>query len=49
MGHEIEVREETFFSSHFARPSAIRIERNGILRGGANPLKPALAAGAEEP
>ena len=47
MGHEIEVREETFFSSHFARPSAIRVERNGILRGGANPLKPALAAGVD--
>lgn len=47
MGHEIEVREETFFSSHFARPSAIRIDRDGTLRGGANPLKPALAAGSE--
>jgi len=48
MGHEIERREETFFSSHFARPSAIRIERNGILRGGANPQKPALAAGLDD-
>ncbi|MBA2370603.1 MAG: gamma-glutamyltransferase [Chloroflexi bacterium] len=48
MGHEIELREETFFSSHFARPSAIRVERDGTLRGGANPLKPALAAGIDE-
>ena len=47
MGHEIELREETFFSSHFARPSAIRVERGGALRGGANPMKPALAAGLE--
>lgn len=47
MGHELELREETFFSSHFARPSAIVIDRDGTLRGGANPLKPALAAGLE--
>jgi gamma-glutamyltranspeptidase/glutathione hydrolase len=45
MGHVVEVREETFFSSHFARPSAIAIAPDGTLRGGANPLKPALAAG----
>ena len=47
MGHEVEAREETFFSSHFARPSAILVDRDRTLRGGANPLKPALAAGLE--
>lgn len=47
MGHELELREETFFSSHFARPSAIGVAPDGTLRGGVNPLKPALAAGLD--
>ncbi len=47
MGHELELREETFFSAHFARPSAIFVSGDGTLRGGANPLKPALAAGLD--
>lgn len=47
MGHELELREETFFSSHFARPSAIVVDGTGRMRAGANPLKPALAAGLD--
>ncbi len=47
MGHELELREETFFSSHFARPSAILVDRDRTLRAGVNPLKPALAAGLD--
>ena len=47
MGHEIELREETFFSSHFARPSVILVDGTGRMRAGANPLKPALAAGLD--
>ncbi|HEX4744812.1 MAG TPA: gamma-glutamyltransferase [Candidatus Limnocylindria bacterium] len=47
MGHELELREETFFSSHFARPSAILVDASGMKRAGANPLKPALAAGLD--
>ncbi len=46
MGHVLDVREETFFSSHFARPSAIAIDReSGVLRAGVPRTKPSLAAG----
>lgn len=47
MGHELETRDETFFSAHFARPSAIVVEQDGHVRGGVNPLKPALAVGID--
>ncbi|MDP9265752.1 MAG: gamma-glutamyltransferase [Chloroflexota bacterium] len=46
IGHILDVREETFFSSHFARPSAIAIDReSGLLRAGVPQTKPTLAAG----
>lgn len=46
MGHILDVREETFFSTHFARPSAIAIDpESGVLRAGVPRTKPTLAAG----
>ncbi|MFN2521360.1 MAG: gamma-glutamyltransferase [Candidatus Limnocylindria bacterium] len=46
MGHVLDVREETFFSSHFARPSAIAIGQDGgALRAGVSRTKPTLAVG----
>jgi gamma-glutamyltranspeptidase / glutathione hydrolase len=46
LGHEVIVREETFSTSHFARPNGVLVDATtGELRGGVNQYKPALAIG----
>ena len=45
MGHRISVAEETFVSAHFGRANAIRIDPDGLLRGGVNRLKETTAVG----
>jgi gamma-glutamyltranspeptidase/glutathione hydrolase len=46
LGHDLEVREESFSSTYFARPNGITIDPDtGVLRGGVNQFKPAMAMG----
>ncbi|HET8570044.1 MAG TPA: gamma-glutamyltransferase family protein [Candidatus Limnocylindria bacterium] len=45
MGHELALKDETFFSANFARPGAIVVKDDGTLRGGVNVFKPAIATG----
>ena len=46
LGHQVTVVEETFSTSHFARPNGVLVDRaSGTLRGGVNQYKPATAAG----
>lgn len=45
-GHMLDVREETFSTTYFGRPNAVLIDENdGMIRGGVNQYKPALAIG----
>ena len=46
MGHRVSAKEETFASSHFARPSAIAI-RGSALRAGVGALKTSTAIGVD--
>lgn len=48
MGHRVSVREETFASSHFARPSAIAVDGSS-LRAGVGALKTSTAIGVDRP
>jgi gamma-glutamyltranspeptidase/glutathione hydrolase len=46
LGHDVVVKEETFGTSHFARPAAVLIDpTTGHLRGGVNLFNPAMAMG----
>ena len=42
-GHEVRIAEENFFSTHFGRANAIRVDPDGTLRGGVHRLKPTTA------
>ena len=44
-GHELRVVEENFVSSQFGRANAIRVDRDGTLRGGVHRLKQTTAVG----
>ncbi|GAC1455483.1 MAG: hypothetical protein NVSMB8_00820 [Candidatus Limnocylindrales bacterium] len=46
MGHRLSVKEETFASSHFARPSAIAVD-GSTRRAGVGALKASTAIGVE--
>ncbi len=46
MGHRIDVKEESFASSHFARPSAIGVDGHD-LRAGVGALKTSTAIGSD--
>lgn len=47
LGHRVSVKEETFASSHFARPSAIAVDGTA-LRAGVGALKTSTAIGVDE-
>jgi hypothetical protein len=44
LGHEVVVKEETFGTSHFARPALVVVDGD-VLRGGVNLFNPACAGG----
>ncbi len=45
LGHRLEIVEETFASAYFGRANAIRVDRDGTLRGGVHRLKATAAVG----
>jgi gamma-glutamyltranspeptidase/glutathione hydrolase len=46
LGHDVVLKEETFGTSHFARPAAVLVDpATGTLRGGVNLFNPAHAIG----
>ena len=45
LGHELSVRRETIGTSEFARPNAIHIGDDGMLRSGMFPYSPTTAIG----
>jgi len=44
-GHTLDIRERTFMPRPFASPTAILIDADGQLHGGADPLHPGVAVG----
>jgi gamma-glutamyltranspeptidase/glutathione hydrolase len=46
LGHELDVREETFSTTYFGRPNMVMVDSaTGDLLGGVNQYKPAYAMG----
>lgn len=45
MGHQVVRREDSLSESHFARPSGIRVDPDGTLKGGVFQYSPATAVG----
>jgi gamma-glutamyltranspeptidase/glutathione hydrolase len=45
LGHALAVREATFWPRSFASPTGVQVDRDGRLRGGADPYAYGVAVG----